>query len=62
MKVRKLKLKTIIYRLKEVKRVSTMKTADFPDSLKETTRIWRESWITEPLQDIIKKLEHEMNR
>jgi len=62
MKVRKLKLERIIQHLNEVRRVSTMKNADFPDNIKETTRIWRESWITNPLEDIIKKLEFEMNR
>ena len=30
--------------------------------IKEATSLWRASWITEPLQDIIKQLEFEMNR
>ncbi len=78
MKARKLKLEKIIDELKEVYRVSTMETADFTGSIvdakypknqlevtpfiKESTDLWRQTWITNPLQDIIKRLKFEMNR
>ncbi len=78
MKARKLKLERIIEQLKCIERTSTMKDENFemlsadikyPTTSKEVTPFieevtsrWRASWITGPLQDIIKKLEFEMNR
>ena len=78
MAARKRKLERIIDRLKEVERSSTMKNANFdllsrdakyPTTSKEVTpfikkvtKLWRYSWLTDPLKDIIKELEFEMNR
>ncbi len=39
-----------------------IKNKEVTPFIKEATRIWRASWIIEPLQDIIKQLEFEMNR
>ena len=65
-------LRDIHKRLREIKRVSTMETADFDGIstkgvyiqtgkktkfIKEQTELWRESWITSPLHWIIRELE-----
>ncbi len=79
MRARKLVIERLVTRLKEVKRDSTMKTANFVPFLtekttypktgeeidrliKERTELWRRSWLTDPLTEIIKDLEYEMNR
>ena len=38
------------------------KSKEVTPFIKKATSRWRASWITEPLQDIIKQLEFEMNR
>jgi len=68
----KKKMRRIVSELKEIKRVATMKTAsfssiasigDFPSKekdvdsfIKERTRLWRRSWLVDPLQKIIEDL------
>ncbi len=62
MTIRKLKVERIISDLREVRCISTMKTAAFSDDVKERTRLWRQLWIIEPLDRAIAELEKEMNR
>ena len=38
------------------------KSTEVTPFIKKATRLWRATWITDPLQDIIKRLEFEMNR
>lgn len=50
----------IINQLKDVLRISRMEHCDFgpkTDEIKEATRLWRASWITEPLERMIKLME-----
>lgn len=46
-------MEIILRELKDIYRSSTMENADFPEEIKETTKLFRESWITCPLKDII---------
>jgi len=80
--IRKLKMEKILSKLREIQRISTMKTSDFsyhfcidyeefgfPTKEKEVnkfikgrTKLWRNSWIVDPLKEIIKEIENEINR
>lgn len=56
-----MKLKKIIAHLKEVRKTATMENAGFNPSfdsiIKEETKIWRDTWLIIPLDEIIKELE-----
>ena len=65
-----MKLKKMLNDLKEIRAIATMQTARFhvgeepfpfgaecTELVREATRIWRESWIIGPLDEIIKELE-----
>lgn len=69
----KSRTRDLIHRLKEIRNISTMKTASFhigeqpfpfgaecTELVREATRLWRESWITYPLDEIIKELEESL--
>lgn len=60
--IRKTVIEEIITDLKGIQGISTMKTSDFSEELKEKTALWRNSWICDPLLDIIEKLEREHKR
>lgn len=60
----KKRLNRLIDKLKELRRISTMETANFdifnPQTtifIKETTRLYRESWLIEPLDRLIEEFE-----
>ena len=44
--------KTLVYACRELKRKVRYETADFPDSLKERTKLYTETWII-PIIDAI---------
>ncbi|KKN71929.1 hypothetical protein LCGC14_0415750 [marine sediment metagenome] len=79
MTIRKRQVNRIVDELKEIRRISTMDSADFSNStdkpmdlpkerkgvtayVKRLTRLWRWTWLTEPLDRAIDQLEHELNR
>lgn len=47
----------IIRRLNDIRDTATMKNADFTDEVKSMTKLWRETWIIEPLNSIIEEME-----
>ena len=70
-KQQRLAARCIAARLQEIRNIATMKTAsihygdspssfgaDITDLVRESTRIWRESWIIGPLDEIIKELQN----
>lgn len=53
------KLKNLIAKLEDVRKRSTMETADLGKNhelIKEETRLWRATWITIPLDEVIEEL------
>ncbi len=60
--IRKRQILRVIKKIEEVRKVSTMERADFPDELKEQTRLWRYSWIVYPLEEILAILQAEVDR
>ncbi|MCK5016034.1 MAG: hypothetical protein KAS32_03090 [Candidatus Peribacteraceae bacterium] len=83
--IRATQVSRIVEHLEEVRRVSTMKTADFSGEgigegidarpmdlpkdrkgvtayIKRVTRLWRYTWITDPLEEVIEQLKHELER
>lgn len=55
-------LERIIKELEEIARVSKMETSQFPDEVKQVTKVWRESWITHPLENNIDDLQRLSNK
>jgi hypothetical protein len=66
------KRENLVERLRDIRNIATMKTAsirygdrpfpfgaDITDLVRESTRLWRESWIIGPLDEIIAELEVE---
>lgn len=52
-------IKKVIKRLEDIKKRSTMETADLGKNhelIKEETRLWRATWITAPLDEVIEDL------
>lgn len=43
--------------LRELRETATMKNADFPQELKDKTRLWRNTWLVSPLDDLIERYE-----
>ena len=70
--MRKFEIEKVIDELEEISRVSTMETAGFMSHdftleattsfVKKVTRLWRETWITDPLQRIIDDLKKEIRQ
>ena len=70
--IRKLKVERIVDRLKEVLEASTMERADFDGCgdkektktsfIKERTRLYRQSWLIQPLEKAISDLQEELKR
>ena len=61
---------SLLKQLKEIRRISTMETASFGDiysptykdeteNIKRLTRLWRETWIIDPIDAIIKQIEED---
>ena len=55
------KLYKIIADLKDVRRSAIMTSANFSDELKEETKLYRQTWLIEPLDSVIENLEEEYN-
>jgi len=75
--IRKLEIEKVIREIKEALRSSRMETANFSDMnqkltilkqkevtefIKNRTRLYRDAWITAPLERALKILEEEINR
>ncbi len=45
-------------KLKEIYRISTLETAGFDTKVKEKIRLWAQTWISDPLEEIIKAIEN----
>jgi hypothetical protein len=66
-RIRKLKVERIIRELKEVRDTSTMNSfntgnEELTKTVKDATRLWRATWLVEPLTRLIKDIESEMMR
>lgn len=63
-----MKTQQILKRLVEIKRVCELNTARFNDDeqkdkeIKESIKLWVETWIKSPTEDIIKELEREKEK
>ena len=57
-----MKTKKILGQLKAIRTIATMERASFGNAgedclIKNKTKIWRETWIISPLDEIIKEME-----
>jgi hypothetical protein len=62
MNIRRKVIREALEELREVKRVSTLKTAGFSCSIKEIIRLWAQIWIEAPVERVIDNLEAELKR
>lgn len=45
----------LVLALERIRDIATMETAALDPEIKEITRLWRESWIIEPLERLIER-------
>ena len=53
----KREMELLIQSLKRIRLSATMKAADFPNEWKQEMRLWRETWLLAPLDDLIERYE-----
>lgn len=57
----KKEIEYLLRKLKGIRQVSTMENSSFSEEIRNTTKGWRDFWITHPLDELIERYENAIN-